>query len=178
MERDMDQDKDRNVDEYFAKLDLKSEDLSLHILVCSTSPLPFLKKLKNLQYIDQDQLLKLPFSDQFFDLAICAEVLFVEREKEAESGKALNLTEGNHIEAILELARVATEVRIYPVTKRDGNPSRYLGPVIQALQLKGLGVELREVKASGERNGQALLRLWRESCMLKDSSQKMANNSN
>ncbi len=153
-------------EQYIEQLDLTPEELSLEILDCSQKQI--LNQMKNIKSIDPKQLPALPFKDQSFDLALCTQVLFVDSE----------LTENNHLDAILELARVATEVRIYPVTDNAGRPSVHLGPVIQALQLKGLGVELRQVNVQNdnitENNSNALLRLWQESCVLKNPKSSIA----
>ena len=63
----------------------------------------------------------LPFSDQAFDLALCSHFLFLYSEQ-------CNLT--FHIESIRELARVASEVRIFPLLELGAQPSRHLGATV------------------------------------------------
>lgn len=151
-------------DHYLEQFGLTNEDSNLRILDCSHHPLSLdsskaqkLSGRQNIQSVDPKQLPTLPFADQTFDLVLCANVLFV----------GSNLTENEHVNAILELARVGSELRIAPVTDEKGSPSSYLGPVIQALQLKGFGVELSQATRQEGNKGNAVLKIWQESCALK-----------
>jgi hypothetical protein len=151
-------------DQYLEKFDLSAEDSKLRILNCSREK-KVIKELQNIQIIDPKQLPVLTLEDYAYDLALCSEILFIDGE---------NLSENYHVDTILELARVASEVRIYPVTDKEGKPSIHLAPVIQTLQLKGFGVELRQVKSHAEKESpveqasNVLLKIWQESCVLRD----------
>lgn len=148
----------------FQSFDLNNEDLKLRILYCNQS---FTPVSKNIVCIEAKKLPKLPFDDQSFDIALCSHFLFVDSD---------NLSESFHIEALLELARVATEVRIYPLMDQEGHPSIHLGPVLQMLQQKGFGVELKHVGSSDLKGGNAILRLWNEACVLKENTREATNN--
>jgi len=62
----------------------------------------------------------LPF-DKAFDLALCSHYLFL------YSG---HVDEASHINAMLELCRVAQEIRVYPLVSLDGSKSMHLDAVI------------------------------------------------
>ncbi len=62
----------------------------------------------------------LPFQNNEFDLAVCSHFLFLYSE---------HFSESQHIESILELTRIAREVRIYPLLTLDGRESKHL-PVV------------------------------------------------
>ncbi|HEV8292413.1 MAG TPA: hypothetical protein VGP94_10840, partial [Tepidisphaeraceae bacterium] len=63
---------------------------------------------------------KLDFANGEFDLALCSHFLFLYSDK---------LDKTFHIESLRELLRVASEVRIFPVTEMDGRVSRHLNAV-------------------------------------------------
>lgn len=104
-----------------------------------------------------DLLPKLSFTDQQFKLALCSHFLF--------ATELLDLS--FHIQAALELARVADEVRIFPLLNERGQQSDLLGPFMLTLQTEyGLGVEIRSVDYGFQVGGNAMLRLWRETCQV------------
>lgn len=138
--------------EYSTTFDLAPEELSLHILVCSQKSQE--TSLPQVVFIEPKALPKLAFADQSFDLALCDHVLLVANP---------NLTAAFQEEALIELCRVASEVRVYPLVDKQGVPSVYLGTLLQALQERGIGVELKQI-SRGENKGQALLRVWNATC--------------
>lgn len=154
--------------------DLKKEDLALHILYCSedTSSNSITSKsinniigkedavdkqgaASNIVIVEASKLPHLPFPDHSFDLALCSHFLFIDSDK---------LNEKFHIEALMELTRVASEVRVYPLMDKQGRPSVHLGPILKTMQEKGLGVELKHVAIDNTEKGNALLRIWNQSC--------------
>ena len=138
----------------FQHFDLKKEDLNLRILYCNQE----LDQVENrVVTVEASKLPKLPFKDQSFDIALCSNYLFTESDK---------MDETFHVNSLLELARVATEVRVYPLMNQEGHPSIHLGPILQMLQEKGFGVELKQVMSGEAEQGNAVLRLWNESCEL------------
>lgn len=140
--------------QYFEQFDLTPEEMKLRILNCCQLDILF---DDNIVSTTADLLSKLPFPDQSFDLALCFNILFVEEEKPAEDYR---------LSSVLELIRVASEVRIFPLVDKLSRPSQHLGPILQTLQQKGFGVELRQIKQAGD-TGNALLRIWNESCLVK-----------
>lgn len=101
--------------------------------------------------------LNLPFKDFEFDMALSSHYLFADLEDEAVDF---------HLKVIKELARVAKEVRIFPLIDRVGQPSRFLGPVLLGLQQDNYGVEVREVTYHSQLKGNAMLRVWAQQCQL------------
>jgi len=99
----------------------------------------------------------LPFENFMFDLALSSHYLF------ANSG---NDAVAYHVKTICELARVAKEVRIFPLIERTGTPSELLGPVLLGLQQANFGAEVREVSCALYPEGNAMLRVWAQACQV------------
>lgn len=97
----------------------------------------------------------LPFADFAFDIALCPDFLFTDAE---------NQSIDFHLQQILELARVAKDVRIFPLTNHIGMPSPLLGPVLLCLQQDNYGVEIRDVTTAKHPKGNAMLRVWAQQC--------------
>lgn len=92
---------------------------------------------------------KLPFDDNAFDLALCGHYLFTYSDL---------LSEENHLAAILEMARVADEVRIFPLVDMfDGGESPHLPPVVRQLKDKGFSARIRPVPYEFQRGGNRML---------------------
>lgn len=141
--------------DYVQMFDLKPAEQILHILVCADSQSKI--ALPKVECVMPHVLPHLPFSDQSFDLVLCPNVLFTDNELQ---------TEHFAHEALLELSRVASEVRVLPLVDKQGMPSKYFGSVLQRLQERGIGMELRHVQAkTGEAS--AMLRLWNTDCTVK-----------
>lgn len=70
----------------------------------------------------------LPFADGTFHLALCSHLLFLYGD---------DLDAAFHLRAVKELARVAGEVRIFPLFNLDGRPSSHLPCVIKRLRQEG-----------------------------------------
>jgi len=103
------------------------------------------------------QDMELPFADFSFDLALCSHYLFGEIE---------NQDVDFHVRMIKELARVAKEVRIFPLIDRYGTPSPFLGPVLLALQQENYGSEVKTVAYHLQPQGNAMLRVWAQQCQI------------
>lgn len=99
----------------------------------------------------------LPFSDFTFDFALSAHYLFADLDEQDVHF---------HIQVIRELARVAKEVRIFPLIDRYNQPSPFLGPVLLALQQDNYGIEVREVAYHLQPSGNAMLRVWAQQCQV------------
>ena len=97
----------------------------------------------------------LPFADFSFDFALSSHYLFADLDEQ---------TVEFHLAVIRELARVAKEVRIFPLIDREGNTSEFLGPVLLGLQQENYGVEVREVVFHLHKTGNAMLRVWAQQC--------------
>ncbi|ARG98079.1 hypothetical protein [Legionella micdadei] len=99
----------------------------------------------------------LPFSDFSFDFALSSHYLFADLDDQDVDF---------HLKAIKELARVAKEVRIFPLIDRYNQPSPFLGPVLLGLQQDNFGTEVREVAYHLQPSGNAMLRVWAQQCQI------------
>ncbi|MGF1480170.1 MAG: SAM-dependent methyltransferase [Cyanophyceae cyanobacterium] len=110
----------------------------------------FPQGVKQGRYVTE-ALPQLSFSNHQFDLALCSHLLFTYSEQ---------LSLEFHIASILEMCRVATEVRVFPLlTHFSGERSPHLQPVINTLRAKGYRVEIQPVSYEFQRHGNQLLRV-------------------
>lgn len=94
----------------------------------------------------------LPFEDGRFDLALCSHLLFLYSEQ---------FSLEFHLEAIQELLRVASQVRIFPLLALDCQPSPHLASVEQHFTGQGYNVEIRDVPYEFQRGGNQMMTLGR-----------------
>lgn len=100
---------------------------------------------------------QLPFENQRFDKALCANFLFADL-----SDQDLDF----HLYWISEMLRVAHDVRIYPLTNKYGQPSALLGPVLLALNQQGIQVTVQDVPFRVVPESMAMLKLHSGKCDL------------
>lgn len=98
------------------------------------------------------ELPALPIAADQYRLALCSHLLFLYSEE---------LDEAFHIAALLELLRVASEVRVFPLLNIEGDPSPHLNPVMVALADAGFGCETASVPFEFQRGAREMLRAWR-----------------
>lgn len=109
----------------------------------------FASRRKPAKYIAA-ALPELPFADHRFQIALCSHFLFLySRTHDFDF----------HLRSILELLRVAPEVRIFPVLEVSGSTSPWLAPACAALAKRGVSSELVEVDYEVQRGGNRMLRL-------------------
>ena len=94
----------------------------------------------------------LPLPDASCDLALCSHLLFTYSEK---------LSAADHVAFIREIARVAAEIRVFPLLDMNGAASPHLGAVLDALPDLGLRGEVREVSYEFQRGGNRMLQIAR-----------------
>lgn len=99
--------------------------------------------------------IRLPFADFSFDMALSSHYLFADLDDQDVEF---------HLQVIKELARVAKEVRLFPLIDRNAKPSPFLGPVLLGLQQDNYGAEVKEVKYTLQQQGNAMLRVWAQQC--------------
>ncbi|WP_419419097.1 hypothetical protein ACNVED_11145 [Legionella sp. D16C41] len=116
----------------------------------------YLKGKKEKRYCSLAKI-ELPFNDFSFDLALSSHYLFANLEEQDIEF---------HIKAIKELARVAKEVRIFPLINRFNQPSPFLGPVMLQLQQENYGIEVKSADYNLQPKGNAMLRVWAQQCAL------------
>ncbi|MGL5082923.1 MAG: SAM-dependent methyltransferase [Microcoleaceae cyanobacterium] len=98
------------------------------------------------------ELPKLPFQTHQFDLALCGHFLFTYSEL---------LSEQFHLESILELCRVAQEVRIFPVLTLSGELSPFLALILDQLSQRGYQLSLQTVPYEFQVGGNQMLQILR-----------------
>jgi hypothetical protein len=92
----------------------------------------------------------LPFQDRAFPLAVCSHFLFL---------YAPGLSLDFHLAALIDLCRVADEVRVFPLLDMSGTPSVLLDPVQESLRAAGRSVEYVRVAYEFQRGGHTMLRI-------------------
>jgi hypothetical protein len=92
----------------------------------------------------------LPFGDRAFDLAICSHFLFLYSEQ---------LGQQFHEDAVMELCRVADEVRIFPLLALGGAKSRYVASTTGKLQDLKHVVTIESVPYEFQRGGNEMMRI-------------------
>jgi hypothetical protein len=98
------------------------------------------------------ELPDLPLEDGSFDIAVCSHFLFVYPDR---------LPVSFHVEAVLEMLRVAREVRVFPLVTLEGGSSRPLRGVIEELAARGFTTQVRRVDYEFQRGGNEMLRVVR-----------------
>lgn len=92
----------------------------------------------------------LPFADASFDMALCSHFLFLYSEQHDASF---------HIASILEMCRIAPDVRIFPLLELGSRRSRHLDEVTGALRERGFEVRTAEVGYEMQKGGNEMLRI-------------------
>ena len=101
------------------------------------------------RYIDAS-LPHLPFPDRRFDLVLSSHLLFF-----YSANRDLTF----HLDAVRELLRMGTEVRIFPIVDVNSNPSPFLLPVIDELEKDGIVCSVERVPYHFQKTGNEMLRL-------------------
>ncbi len=101
------------------------------------------------RYLDQS-LPHLNFPDRSFDLALCSHFLFLYSDE---------FPLEFHLASVVEMARVAAEVRVFPLLDMAGNTSAHLDSTIAQLKLRGHSVSVESVPYEFQRGGNQMLRI-------------------
>lgn len=96
------------------------------------------------------QLPTLPFGDREFDLAVCSHFLFLYSQQ---------LDTEFHCDAVRELCRVASEVRVFPLVALGGSPSLHLKAVVSRAKELGFVTEVAQVPYEFQRGADRMLRI-------------------
>lgn len=91
---------------------------------------------------------RLPFADGAFELALCSHCLFTYSEQ---------LPAAFHVAALEEMARVAREVRVFPILDAAGHDSPHLPQVAAELKRHGFCVAVRKVPYRFQVRGDRML---------------------
>jgi len=95
----------------------------------------------------------LPFAAGSFDLALCSHLLFL-------YGEQLPLE--FHRAALLEMLRVADEVRVFPLLTLAVRKSPFVAPLIEELGTRGFTASVERVNYLLQRGGNEMLRIRRK----------------
>ena len=95
------------------------------------------------------ELPTLPFPAGAFDLALCSHFLLL---------YAHLLSLDFHVASLMELCRVAQEVRVFPLLDLVGNPSVHLDPLRRALERAGIATAIEPVTYEFQKGGNQMLR--------------------
>jgi SAM-dependent methyltransferase len=98
------------------------------------------------------ELPSLSFADDSFDLALCSHFLFLYSPQ---------LSLEFHLQAILEMLRLAPEVRIFPLLELGSKPSRHLEAVMAELEQQGYHPQVEPTAYEFQKGGNQLLRIQR-----------------
>ncbi len=95
------------------------------------------------------ELPKLQFANDTFDLALCSHFLFLYEPLGLDF----------HVHSVVELCRVAREVRVFPLIQLDGQISPYLSVVIEKLTSLKCFTEIAPVPYEFQRGAGEMLRV-------------------
>jgi hypothetical protein len=95
-----------------------------------------------------EQLPSLKFSNQAYDLTLCSHLLFL---------YSAQLDYQFHLDGILEMLRVSSEVRIFPLLNLNLERSPHLDPIIQNLTERGYFTTIEKVDYEFQKGGNQML---------------------
>jgi len=95
---------------------------------------------------------ELPFEDDEFDLSLCSHLLFL---------YSAQLSFDFHFASMLEMLRVAREVRVFPLLDLDLQHSAHLDPVMAELRSADFHPEIVNVPYEFQKGGGQMLRARR-----------------
>jgi len=96
------------------------------------------------------ELPHLELADNAFDLALCSHFLFLYSEL---------FDYAFHRDSIVELLRVAREIRIFPLLTLKQQRSPYLEPLLEELQKQAYSVSIEKVPYEFQKGGNEMLRI-------------------
>ena len=96
------------------------------------------------------ELPTLPFADASFDLALCSHFLFLYSK---------HVSEAVHRSAIVDMCRVAREVRVFPLLALGGERSPYVDSIADGLRRAGHDVSIQEVPYEFQKGGNEMMRV-------------------
>jgi len=94
----------------------------------------------------------LPFNDREFDLCLCSHLLFL---------YSAQLSTDFHLASMLEMLRVAPEVRVFPLLDLHLQRSAHLDPVMAKLRSENFYAEIVDVPYTFQKGGGQMLRVVR-----------------
>jgi hypothetical protein len=138
----------KNLDRYIWKNFQNPQELGQTRLAAMEAFLADYEAGKAAQRYQTQSLPALNFADRQFDLCLCSHLLFLYSEQ---------LSLDFHLASVIELLRVSTEVRIFPLLALDCRPSVYLEPVLEYLEKSGCQSEVKTVDYEFQKGGNKML---------------------
>ena len=99
-----------------------------------------------------EELPSLSFVDDSFELALSSHFLFLYSQ---------HLDEAFHMDSILEMLRVAREVRIFPLVTLEGDKSVYVESIITQLQELGYSTEIVKTNYEFQKGANEMMKITR-----------------
>ena len=96
------------------------------------------------------ELPALPFKENQFDIALCSHFLFLYSE---------HFSEEFHIKSVIEMCRIARDIRIFPILALDQTTSPYLEAVCKAVAENGHHSEIITVDYELQKGGNKMLKI-------------------
>lgn len=93
---------------------------------------------------------QLPFEDNSFDLALCSHFLFLYSD---------NLTYEFHVQAIEEMLRVSSEIRIFPIVDLNANISPYLADIVKEFEIRGYKTTIENTQYEFQKGANQFLKI-------------------
>lgn len=100
-----------------------------------------------------EELPKLSFADNTFDLALCSHFLFLYSD---------HFDYSFHLDSVLEMLRVSSEVRIFPLLTLGLQRSPYLDRIIAELETRGYRVTIERSDYEFQKGGNDMLKIYRD----------------
>lgn len=100
-----------------------------------------------------DELPKLEFKDQQFDIALCSHLLFLYSD---------HLDYNFHLSSIGEMLRIAKEVRIFPLITLMWKHSQHLDKIVEYYTSAGYKIDIKKVEYELQPGGNKMLRITRD----------------
>ena len=98
------------------------------------------------------ELPALPFADSAFDIALCSHLLFV---------YSVQLGEAFHRAAVLEMCRVAADIRIFPLLALGGDSSPFVTLCMREVRAAGYDVAIEKVRYEFRRGFNEMMHIRR-----------------
>jgi hypothetical protein len=96
------------------------------------------------------ELPKLAYQNQEFDMALCSHFLFLYSEQ---------FDYKFHLNSVIEMLRVAKEIRIFPLITLMLQPSQHLDGIIKYCMTKGYKIEIEKVEYELQLGGNSMLKI-------------------
>ncbi len=98
------------------------------------------------------ELPKLAYENQEFEIALCSHFLFLYSDQ---------IDYDFHLNSVIEMLRIAKEIRIFPLIDLMLQPSKHLDEIIKYCTIKGYRIEIEKVEYELQLGGNSMLKISR-----------------